>query len=80
MVQQLNMACLVIDITFEVVGSIFCLGRLVSRLLSAKGSWRGLMMWSRFRMRLVSLVAFIDIYLGDICMFIAWVECTLLEI
>jgi hypothetical protein len=46
MVQQLNTACLIIDITFEVVGTIFCLGRLWSRLVSPKGTWRGLIMWS----------------------------------
>lgn len=47
MVQQLNTACLIIDLTFEVVGSIFCFGRLCSRLMSAKGTWRGIMMWSK---------------------------------
>ncbi|KAM3086177.1 hypothetical protein ACMFMG_000315 [Clarireedia jacksonii] len=45
MVQQLNTACLVIIVVFEVIGTIFCLGRLAARLVSTT-SWRGLMMWS----------------------------------
>ncbi|ESZ92753.1 hypothetical protein SBOR_6865 [Sclerotinia borealis F-4128] len=45
MVQQLNTACLVIIVTFEVIGSIFCFGRLASRIVS-KTQWKGLMMWS----------------------------------
>ncbi|PQE20454.1 cfem domain-containing protein [Rutstroemia sp. NJR-2017a WRK4] len=44
MVQQLNTACLVIIVVFEVIGTIFCLGRLAARLVSAT-PWRGLMMW-----------------------------------
>ncbi|CCD34363.1 hypothetical protein BofuT4_uP103230.1 [Botrytis cinerea T4] len=32
MVKQLNTACLVIIVVFEVVGSIFCFGRLASSL------------------------------------------------
>ncbi|KAK0099950.1 hypothetical protein ONS95_013228 [Cadophora gregata] len=46
MVQQLNTACLIIIVVVEVVGSIFCLGRLGSRMVASRRSWRGLMMWS----------------------------------
>ncbi|TGO82286.1 hypothetical protein BPOR_0872g00070 [Botrytis porri] len=45
MVKQLNTACLVIIVVFEAVGSIFCFGRLASRLVS-KSQWKGLMMCS----------------------------------
>lgn len=46
MVQQLNTACLIIIVVVEVVGSLFCLGRLGSRLVASRRSWRGLTMWS----------------------------------
>ncbi|KAF7853064.1 hypothetical protein EAF04_010803 [Stromatinia cepivora] len=44
MVKQFNTACLIIIVTFEVIGSIFCFGRLASRIVS-KPQWKGLMMW-----------------------------------
>ncbi|KAM0153519.1 hypothetical protein ACHAQE_002856 [Botrytis cinerea] len=59
MVKQLNTACLVIIVVFEVVGSIFCFGRLASRLVS-KPQWKGLMMWSDICMSIAWVLSVVE--------------------
>ncbi|KAF7919840.1 hypothetical protein EAE99_008385 [Botrytis elliptica] len=59
MVKQLNTACLVIIVVFEVVGSIFCFGRLASRLVS-KPQWKGLMMWSDICMGIAWVLSVVE--------------------
>lgn len=71
MVQQLNTACLIIIVVVEVVGSVFCLGRLGSRLVVSRRSWRGLMMWSK-RLPFIWGGKLL-MRVGDICMLIAWI-------